>query len=172
MGAKFWSDEEKQYFVDVIVPLSQYASGTHDPNRGRTFVDLASKMQRDLDLLNQSRRQYTGDLLYEHWYQKVRPQRDTPGRHAPSPVSGSAAPPARGFTRGREHLKFSDDYNGDEEGPVRSAMPIETLLQKYGNTGPFRFSHPIGEGTFKAAKAPKIPEPDPFSVVRTPPIPI
>jgi hypothetical protein len=72
MGAPFWSDEEKQYFLVQILPRSRYAKGCYDRN-GRTFEDLAEVMQRDMDKQGWSRRQYNGDLLFQHWYQKIRP---------------------------------------------------------------------------------------------------
>jgi hypothetical protein len=72
MGAPFWSDKEKQYFLDHIVPRSHYAKGYYDEN-GRSFQDLAEVMQRDMDERGWSRRQYSGDLLFQHWYQKIRP---------------------------------------------------------------------------------------------------
>jgi hypothetical protein len=153
MGAKFWSDYEKEYFINVIVPLSQYATGTHDTLRGRSFADLASKMQADLDKVHQSRRQYTGELLYEHWYQKVRPRHDTPGRKSAK-------------SRSSHHSSDEDD---DGESPFeKPAMPIETLLQKFGNTGPYRFRHGLAEETFapRGALVPKGPN---YSVVSTPP---
>jgi hypothetical protein len=72
MGAPFWSEAEKRYFLEQIVPRSHYANGHYQPN-GRSFEELAPIMQRDLDDRNLSRRTYNGDLLFQHWYQKVRP---------------------------------------------------------------------------------------------------
>jgi hypothetical protein len=76
MGAPFWSEDEKQYFIDHIVPRSHYANGYYESN-GRSFDDLAPTMQRDLDERGLSRRTYNGDLLFQHWYQKVRPTVNT-----------------------------------------------------------------------------------------------
>lgn len=99
MGAPFWSNEEKQYFLTHIVPRSHYANGYYDSS-GRSFDDLASVMQRDLDERDLSRRTYNGDLLFQHWYQRVRP---TAYNIAMSSAQGSALPPTtsqQGFTTG------------------------------------------------------------------------
>jgi hypothetical protein len=70
MGARLWSNEEKQYFLNRIVPLSHYASGTFDPKSGHDFKELAPLMQDELDAQGLSKRKYTGENLFQHWYQK------------------------------------------------------------------------------------------------------
>jgi hypothetical protein len=70
MGARLWSNEEKQYFLNRIVPLSHYATGTFDPKSGHDFKELAPLMQDELDAQGLSKRKYTGENLFQHWYQK------------------------------------------------------------------------------------------------------
>jgi hypothetical protein len=70
MGARLWSNEEKQYFLNRIVPLSHYATGTFDPKSGHDFKELAPLMQDELDAHGLSKRKYTGENLFQHWYQK------------------------------------------------------------------------------------------------------
>jgi hypothetical protein len=71
MGAPFWSEEEKKYFLEEVIPKSYYSQGYHG-TQGRSFEDLAAVMQRDMDARGLSRRKYNGDILFQHWYQKVR----------------------------------------------------------------------------------------------------
>jgi hypothetical protein len=70
MGARLWSNEEKQYFLNRIVPLSHYATGTFDPKSGHDFKELAPLMQDELDAQGLSKRKYTGENLFQHWHQK------------------------------------------------------------------------------------------------------
>jgi hypothetical protein len=72
MGQKHWSVEERDYFSQVLIPQSVYATGDFVASSGRTFKELASVMQADLDALGQSRRTYTEQILFQHWYQKER----------------------------------------------------------------------------------------------------
>jgi hypothetical protein len=97
MGARLWSNEEKQYFLNRIVPLSHYATGTFDPKSGYDFKELAPIMQDELDAQGLSKRKYTGENLFQHWYQKC-------SQHAVSRgvisgglvVSGAGASPPTG----------------------------------------------------------------------------
>lgn len=107
MGAPFWSNEEKQYFLQQIVPRSHYANGYYE-STGRSFEDLAQIMQRDLDDRNLSRRTYSGDLLFQHWYQKVRPTLN----HA-VPLAAQAADPTA--TAPQDNAQAS---GGAEQGAV------------------------------------------------------
>ncbi|PMD41510.1 hypothetical protein L207DRAFT_328098 [Hyaloscypha variabilis F] len=70
MGAPCWSLEEREYFVKVILPMSKYAGGTYSKPEGLGWSDLAIIMQRDLDRDGVSRRRYTSDMLFQHYYQK------------------------------------------------------------------------------------------------------
>ncbi|RAL59799.1 hypothetical protein DID88_000428 [Monilinia fructigena] len=44
----------------------------YNANNGMTWPDLANMMQRDMDYRGLTRRNYTGNMLYEHWYQTVK----------------------------------------------------------------------------------------------------
>ena len=69
---KHWTQQERAYFIKKVIPLSKYSTGVFKEGRGQSFADLVPKMQEDLDALGQSRRIYTADNLFQHWYQKVR----------------------------------------------------------------------------------------------------
>jgi len=78
------------------------------------------------------------------WYQKVRPQRDTPGRHAPLPVIRShllCHMPA-GLLKGRKHLAFVRScQQGDifDENPCSKSRATQAL-------SPSVFPTPSGGG--------------------------
>ncbi|CCD55593.1 hypothetical protein ACHAPC_001467 [Botrytis cinerea] len=74
MGGKFWSAEEQEYFVHEVMTKSRFngKDGTYNPNKGMSWADLAVMMQRNMDERELARRQYTGNMLYEHWYQTVK----------------------------------------------------------------------------------------------------
>lgn len=115
MGAPFWSNEEKGYFLQQVVPRSHYATGTYDSS-GRSFDDLAVVMQRDLDERGLSRRTYNGDLLFQHWYQKVKPTMNNPGSSPAQglgPLSANENNAAAGGAAGAEDQGLSRD--GDNE---------------------------------------------------------
>lgn len=69
---KHWTKEERVYFRNKVIPLSSYCTGDFKVGSGQTFANLCPMMQRDLDAAGQSRRTYTGDNLFQHYYQKER----------------------------------------------------------------------------------------------------
>ncbi|KAH8790122.1 hypothetical protein BGZ57DRAFT_724345, partial [Hyaloscypha finlandica] len=69
MGAPMWSLDERDYFVKVILPLSKYAGGTYSKPEGLGWAELAAIMQEELDRKGVSRRKYTSDMLFQHYYQ-------------------------------------------------------------------------------------------------------
>ncbi|TGO22453.1 hypothetical protein BPAE_0168g00240 [Botrytis paeoniae] len=74
MGGKFWSPQEQEYFVHEVMTKSRFngKDGAYNPNKGMSWVELADMMQHDMDERKLARRQYTGNMLYEHWYQTVK----------------------------------------------------------------------------------------------------
>ncbi|TGO57937.1 hypothetical protein BCON_0060g00110 [Botryotinia convoluta] len=74
MGGKFWSPEEQEYFVHEVMTKSRFngKDGAYNPNKGMSWTELADMMQHDMDERKLTRRQYTGNMLYEHWYQTVK----------------------------------------------------------------------------------------------------
>ncbi|TGO79299.1 hypothetical protein BELL_0037g00130 [Botrytis elliptica] len=74
MGGKFWSPQEQEYFVHEVMTKSRFngKDGAYNPNKGMSWTDLADMMQHDMDQRKLARRQYTGNMLYEHWYQTVK----------------------------------------------------------------------------------------------------
>ena len=97
---KHWTKEERAYFLKEVLPKSKYATGEYVEGGGIAFEPLAEQMQQDLDQRNQSRRVYSADVLFQHWYQKVRQgvkSRTTSHIYAPSypgnsTTQGSYAP--------------------------------------------------------------------------------
>ncbi|KAF7955573.1 hypothetical protein EAE96_004499 [Botrytis aclada] len=74
MGGKFWSPQEQEYFVHEVMTKSRFngKDGAYNPNKGMSWNELADMMQHDMDERKLARRQYTGNMLYEHWYQTVK----------------------------------------------------------------------------------------------------
>ncbi|KAF7943623.1 uncharacterized protein EAE97_005694 [Botrytis byssoidea] len=74
MGGKFWSPEEQEYFIHEVMSKSRFngKDGAYNPNKGMSWTELADMMQHDMDERKLARRQYTGNMLYEHWYQTVK----------------------------------------------------------------------------------------------------
>ncbi|TGO86945.1 hypothetical protein BPOR_0264g00030 [Botrytis porri] len=74
MGGKFWSPQEQEYFVHEVMTKSRFngKDGAYNPNKGMSWTELADMMQHDMDERKLARRQYTGNMLYEHWYQTVK----------------------------------------------------------------------------------------------------
>ncbi|ESZ95170.1 hypothetical protein SBOR_4434 [Sclerotinia borealis F-4128] len=74
MGGKFWSAEEQHYFVHVVMRKSRFngLNGTYDPSIGMSWADLAVMMQGAMKERGIFRREYTGNMLYEHWHQTVK----------------------------------------------------------------------------------------------------
>ncbi|KAE8451615.1 hypothetical protein EG329_003688 [Mollisiaceae sp. DMI_Dod_QoI] len=139
MGAPYWTNEEEDYFEKVILPQSEYSTGTYTPKEGRDLAELAVVMQAELDRKGVSKRRYTGENLFQHWYQRhsqraaerhqhAREQpltkATTPGAHVsrtnrnttPSSQSASPAP-----------TRFSTRRQVDER--VSSAMYTEQSTQ-------------------------------------------
>jgi len=113
MGAPFWSEEERSYFIDIILPMSKYAGGSYSNSEGMDFSELATIMQTELDRRGTSRRQYTGDMLFQHYYQKCsarsykRGEGDqvAPDHSMSRASSASMGPPPRPNSRRRPLIK-------------------------------------------------------------------
>ncbi|KAK0113220.1 hypothetical protein ONS95_014915 [Cadophora gregata] len=48
MGAPLWTQEEKDCFVNFIIPQSQFSSGQYDPTTGLTWKELAPLMEAEM----------------------------------------------------------------------------------------------------------------------------
>jgi hypothetical protein len=70
MGAKFWTPEEKQFFLDEILPRSRYARQDNDTGERLDWDQLAPIMQNAMDKKGGDR-VYTKTSLFQHYYQKV-----------------------------------------------------------------------------------------------------
>ena len=56
--------------MKVILPMSKYAGGFYSKPEGMGWTALAQIMQEELDRQGLSRRKYTSDMLFQHYYQK------------------------------------------------------------------------------------------------------
>lgn len=65
--------------------------GSYTPNEGKTWAELAVRMNREMQEQGLSRRTYTGNMLYEHWYQTVKKNGWTENRHQMLADSARAA---------------------------------------------------------------------------------
>lgn len=84
MGAKHWTPKEQRHFINNILPRSNYARGYFTPHEGMTFAELALIMQ--VEMGKDAKREYTRDVLFQHWYQTVRVRPDS----KPNPTTASA----------------------------------------------------------------------------------
>jgi hypothetical protein len=96
MGAPCWSVEEREYFVNVILPMSKYAGGSYSQPEGLGWGELAEIMQEELDRKGVSRRRYTSDMLFQHYYQKVSDRSYKRGEGDSMIVPSSSPPPKSG----------------------------------------------------------------------------
>jgi hypothetical protein len=129
MGAPFWSDIEHNYFVDTILPLSRYPRGSCE-EVGLTFDELAPMMQFAMDERGASRRQYTGALLFQHWYQKVSPRSNVRGEAIMRP------PIVRRDSWQRDGQSFTDGAGRSRTNSQQSSVP-----------GPYQASQEDRRGT-------------------------
>ncbi|KAI1123291.1 hypothetical protein F5Y10DRAFT_270223 [Nemania abortiva] len=76
MGGKVWSISEEQYFWRVAVSQSPKRLGFDVAKPEKSWVELAVEMQ--VRLGDNARRQYTGTMLFEHFFQNVEGKRHSP----------------------------------------------------------------------------------------------
>jgi hypothetical protein len=69
MAPPHWTEYEKKYFLEQVVPYSDCASGICIKGNGQPWADLANKMAKHMDTNNQrpKKRAYNGDALYQYW---------------------------------------------------------------------------------------------------------
>ncbi|CZR57143.1 uncharacterized protein PAC_07032 [Phialocephala subalpina] len=70
MGAPLWTADEEEVFEKIIIPMSDYATGQNIKDSGMSFEDLAPIMQKELDNRGIHKRTYTGENLFQHYYQR------------------------------------------------------------------------------------------------------
>jgi len=73
MGAKFWTAEEKQVFVDIIIPRSTEADNSNSTGEKLSWDALVPIMQAEMNKRGGTRT-YSKNSLFQHWYQKVGPR--------------------------------------------------------------------------------------------------
>ncbi|ETS79786.1 hypothetical protein PFICI_09639 [Pestalotiopsis fici W106-1] len=84
MGGKLWSDQEERYFWRVTMPQSvkrinppadQQSEAQQDVVE-KSWADLATEMGTAMG--DDARRQYTGTMLFEHYFQNIELERVSP----------------------------------------------------------------------------------------------
>ncbi|KAI0009604.1 hypothetical protein F4779DRAFT_640416 [Xylariaceae sp. FL0662B] len=76
MGGKVWSDREEKHFWRVAVAQSAKRAGVDRAKSEKSWDQLAKEMQRALG--DQARRDYSGTMLFEHYFQNIESQRRSP----------------------------------------------------------------------------------------------
>lgn len=110
--------------MDVILPMSKYAGGDYTNPKGMDFDELAPIMQEELDRRGSSRRTYTGDMLFQHYYQKcsarsykrgegdhIAVPNGTPRSRAPSGSMGPPSRPTSGRRPAKKRTSMNNTYN-------------------------------------------------------------
>ncbi|RDL39672.1 uncharacterized protein BP5553_04012 [Venustampulla echinocandica] len=110
---KFWSDEECRVFIDLIMPLRNQA----DP---LDWKELAPIMEAEMQSRGPLRRQYTANVLFLHWYQRVSQRAQGRGEVDPRNLPGPQRPQARPAT------------NTPQKIPKRSYKKNPTILKAHG----------------------------------------
>ncbi|KAI0388749.1 hypothetical protein F5Y17DRAFT_470210 [Xylariaceae sp. FL0594] len=76
MGGKVWSEPEERHFWHVAVAQSPKRAGVDLARAEKSWDDLAKEMQVAMGTM--ARRQYSGTMLFEHYFQNIESQRRSP----------------------------------------------------------------------------------------------
>ncbi|GAW25424.1 putative yhr100cp-like protein [Rosellinia necatrix] len=76
MGGKIWSDAEERYFWRIAVSQSSKRAALDLSKPEKPWDQLAREMQTGMG--NDARREYTGNMLFEHFFQNIETQRRSP----------------------------------------------------------------------------------------------
>ncbi|KAI1505667.1 hypothetical protein F5X99DRAFT_215187 [Biscogniauxia marginata] len=76
MVGKVWSDREEKYFWRTAVANSPKRAGIDRAKAEKSWDQLAKDMQRAMG--EHARRDYTGTMLFEHYFQNIESQRKSP----------------------------------------------------------------------------------------------
>lgn len=137
MGAKFWSAEEKQVFIDIIVPMSTEADKNNSTGEKLSWDQLVPVMQAEMDKRGGTR-VYSKNSLFQHYYQKVGPRARRRGEADTMTVPSKA--PQRGRNGGRNaHAGNSkrnvrdnaqDEYEYDMEDDAADLEPFQQYITR------------------------------------------
>lgn len=125
MGAKFWTSDEKQVFLDVILPRSRYALPDNDSGERLDWEELVPIMQKVMDRKGGDR-VYTKTSLFQHYYQKVGSRAQQRGEADTMTISKHQRYRTRnGKKRNCQNLddEYEDDEDGSEDSPGRTPSP-------------------------------------------------
>ncbi|KAI1747368.1 hypothetical protein F4782DRAFT_535484 [Xylaria castorea] len=79
MGGKIWTETEERYFWRVAVSQSTKRVGSDREKEEKCWDLLAVEMQHAMG--DSARRQYTGNMLFEHFFQNTEIQRRSPNAY-------------------------------------------------------------------------------------------
>ncbi|KAI1824170.1 hypothetical protein F4861DRAFT_539343 [Xylaria intraflava] len=76
MGGKVWSEAEERHFWRVAISQSPKRAGIDLAKSEKPWEQLAKEMQNAMG--DEARRQYSGTMLFEHYFQNIESQRRSP----------------------------------------------------------------------------------------------
>ncbi|RYP57089.1 hypothetical protein DL770_010758 [Monosporascus sp. CRB-9-2] len=106
MGGKTWSEKEEHYFWRVIIAHSAKRAGVDRAKPEKSWDLLAQEMQRAMG--SEARRDYTGTMLFEHYFQNIESGRKSPNaaiyvREYQLKFDSTSRPSGRPFHRIKGH---------------------------------------------------------------------
>ncbi|RYO91599.1 hypothetical protein DL764_008267 [Monosporascus ibericus] len=108
MGGKTWSEKEERHFWRVIIGYSAKRAGVDRAKPEKSWDLLAQEMQRAMG--SEARRDYTGTMLFEHYFQNVESGRKSPNaaiyvREYRLKLDSTSRPASRSYDRiERRHI--------------------------------------------------------------------
>ncbi|KAI1745897.1 hypothetical protein F4680DRAFT_442170 [Xylaria scruposa] len=79
MGGKIWSETEERYFWRVAISQSTKRAGSDRQKQVKSWDRLAIEMQYAMG--DSARRQYTGNMLAEHFFHNTEFRRQSPNAY-------------------------------------------------------------------------------------------
>lgn len=137
MGAKFWTAEEKQVFVDIIIPMSTEADKSNSTGQKLSWDELVPIMQAEMNKRGGTRI-YSKNSLFQHWYQKVGPRAQRRGEADTMTVPTKAGQRRHGRGRNgtRSHYagpsrRVDEDYYNSED-DISDMEPFSQYFSRRG----------------------------------------
>jgi hypothetical protein len=146
--------------------MSKYAGGSYSQPEGLGWGELAEIMQEELDRKGVSRRRYTSDMLFQHYYQKVSERSYKRGEgdnvvvpsSSPTPKSGRMNPPPRPAPKTQPATKKPSTNKTHASKSIQTHIAIEpdsesehNFQQYSGYDGPLtaRYDAPVSRASLE-----------------------
>lgn len=146
MGKPYWTEHEKEYFLKRVLPRSCFVTGYFEEGTGDSLEDLAKEMQEYLDRRGFSKRTYSSDNLYQHWYQKVRPRDDNNKSIRTSEISQGSFSNNRSRNITNKSLRSSEATEGSSSASPTMRVSIPFMA------GPTAKATEKGKGKAKSSE--------------------